>query len=140
MPQAASTRLIFGLLAVNLASTGLSKIFNRRFQFLRLAAEPAYIGLPASSRGAAPDFETGPVCFLTLCRQLVAMLVTLLANIFFPKYSIFCPSYAIIYLPQFTYMRREEVGYLLKGIVTLLGTVIANIISYYICKWLDGDK
>ena len=106
----ASTRLIFGLLAVNLASTGLSKIFNRRFQFLRLAAEPAYIGLPASSRGAAPDFETGPVCFLTLCRQLVAMLVTLLANIFFPKYSIFCPSYAIIYLPQFTYMRRREVG------------------------------
>ena len=57
----ASTRLIFGLPAVNPASTGLSKIFNRRFQFLRLAAEPAYIGLPAGSRGAAPNFETGPV-------------------------------------------------------------------------------
>ena len=57
----ASTRLIFVLLAVNPASTGLSKIFNRRFQFLRLAAEPAYIGLPTSSRGAAPDFKTGPV-------------------------------------------------------------------------------
>ena len=57
----ASTRLIFVLLAVNPASTGLSKIFNRRFQFLRLAAELAYIGLPASSRGAAPNFKTGPV-------------------------------------------------------------------------------
>ena len=88
----ASTRLIFVLLAVNPASTGLSKIFNRSVQFLRLAAEPAYIGLPASSRGAAPDFETGPVCFFTLCRQLVAMLVTLLANIFLPKYSIFAQA------------------------------------------------
>ena len=88
----ASTRLIFGLLAVNPASTGLSKIFNRRFQFLRLAAELAYFGLPASSRGAAPDFETGPVCFLTLCRRLVAMLVTLLANIFFQNIPYFAQA------------------------------------------------
>jgi hypothetical protein len=29
---------------------------------------------------------------------------------------------------------------MLKLLLTLLGTVLTNVISYYICKWLDGDK
>ena len=105
----ASTRLIFGLLAVNPASTGLSKIFNRRFQFLRLAAEPAYFS-PRQAQGELPlilkpgRFVFNPVSSASSNVSYFA------SQHFSSKIFHICPSYAIIYLPQFTYMRRMEVG------------------------------
>ena len=39
-----------------------------------------------------------------------------------------------------TSSRKEVKSHMADIILTFLISVVAGVVSYYICKWLDGDK
>ena len=46
----------------------------------------------------------------------------------------------MIYYKSYRTSSRKEVSFMEKILVTFLVSVLAGVVSYYICKWLDGRR
>ncbi len=62
---------------------------------------------------------------------------SLIVIVFF--YLAFLPKYDILFLVTAPRLVQEG-GVSMEVLVTFFAAVTANVIAYYICKWLDGGR